>query len=163
MDRNRRERTFPATNNQIFHRPSATSSPCEPIVPLPAGKIHFARDRSVVLAAAQIECSGCRFSLFARVDWYGTEYRRFPTCARNCSVTTLWQSQGQPRRLPAGAVPGDSRLGVGPLREVDQLRQVVHFMGIDRNVSGFRAIETTSGESSLVVVGEPRWWRPSSV
>src|SRR6266403_6029398 len=65
MDRNRRERTSPATNNQIFHRPEATNSPCEPSV-LPRGdKIRSARDRSAGLAAAQAEYSDRCSSLSA--------------------------------------------------------------------------------------------------
>src|SRR5438093_393520 len=42
MNRNRRERTSPATNNQIFHPASATNSPCARVVLLLADKIHFA-------------------------------------------------------------------------------------------------------------------------
>jgi len=65
MDRNRRERTSPATNNRMFHPASATSSPYEPVVPLLAGKIRFARYRSVGLAAARTDCPDRHFSLSA--------------------------------------------------------------------------------------------------
>src|SRR6266404_2956865 len=65
MDRNRRERTSPATNNRMFHPASATSFPYEPAALPLAGKIRFARYRSVGLAAAQTDCPDRHFSLSA--------------------------------------------------------------------------------------------------
>src|SRR6266403_1804398 len=65
MDRNRRERTSPATNNRMFHPASATSFRCGPAAHLLAGKIRFARYRSVGLAAAQTDCPDRHFSLSA--------------------------------------------------------------------------------------------------
>src|SRR2546430_2029442 len=41
MDRNRRERTSPATNSRIFHPAGATSFPCARVVLLLADKIRF--------------------------------------------------------------------------------------------------------------------------
>src|SRR6266581_5499919 len=65
MDRNRRERTSPATNNRMFHPTSATSFPCALAALLLAGKIRFARYRSVGLAAAPTDCPDRHFSLSA--------------------------------------------------------------------------------------------------
>src|SRR6266700_974691 len=73
MERNRRERTSPATNNRMFHPASATSFPYEPAALPLAGKIRFARYRSVGLATAQTDCPDRHFSLSATFLLWGFE------------------------------------------------------------------------------------------
>src|SRR5437879_13700747 len=65
MDRNRRERTSPATNNRMFHPTLATSFPYEPAALLLAGKIRFfAAPGHSAGAVLQRTCGPrCRYSI----------------------------------------------------------------------------------------------------
>src|SRR6266567_6572215 len=99
MDRNRRERTSPATNNRMFHPTSATSFPCVRVAHPPADKIRFARYRSTGFAAAQIECLGCRVSRSPTFL-----LRRFEIVdartARGQSQLSVWVVGIRPLKLP---------------------------------------------------------------
>src|SRR5947208_338949 len=61
MDRNRRERTSPATNNRMFHPAGATNFPYEPAVLPPAGKIRFVLICSSFLHSFAQHISGLRY------------------------------------------------------------------------------------------------------
>src|SRR5947208_2392425 len=61
MDRNRRERTSPATSNQICHPAGATSSPYALAVLLLAGKIRFALIGSPSLQSFAQHIFGLRY------------------------------------------------------------------------------------------------------
>ena len=65
MDRNRRERTSPATSNRMFHPAGATSFPCARVVLLLAGKIRFfAAPGHSAGAVLQRTCGPrCRYSI----------------------------------------------------------------------------------------------------
>src|SRR6266446_7453371 len=66
MDRNRRERTSPATNNQKFHLAGATNFPCERAVLLPADKIPFVLIRSSFLRSFAQHIFGLRYRRSSR-------------------------------------------------------------------------------------------------
>src|SRR5438128_2619070 len=65
MDRNRRERTSPATNNRMFHPAGATSFPYELAVLLLADKIRFFASPAHSAAAVlqRTCCPQCRYSI----------------------------------------------------------------------------------------------------
>src|SRR6266704_3094603 len=65
MDRNRRERTSPATSNRMFHPAGATSFPCARVILLLADKIRFfAAHGHSAGAVLQRTCGPrCRYSI----------------------------------------------------------------------------------------------------
>ena len=104
MDRNRRERTSPATNNRMFHPTSATSFLYEPAALPLAGKIRFARYRLVGLAGAQTDCLDRHFSLSATFLLCGFEIVDART-ARGQSQLSVWVvglEPDEPKALGAG-------------------------------------------------------------
>src|SRR5438270_13425745 len=104
MDRNRRERTSPVTNNRMFHPTPATNFPCVRVALPLAGKIRFARYRSVGLAAAQTDCPDRHFSLSATFLLCGFEIVNART-ARGQSQLSVWVvglEPDEPKALGAG-------------------------------------------------------------
>src|SRR2546423_805872 len=66
MDRNRRERMFPATNNRMFHPTSATSFPCVRVALPLADKIPFVLIRSSFLRSFAQHIFGLRYRRSSR-------------------------------------------------------------------------------------------------
>src|SRR5882724_2025068 len=109
MDRNRRERTSPVTNNRMFHSASATSFPCVRVAHPPADKIRFARYQSVGLAAAQTDCPDRHFSLSATFLLCGFEIVDART-ARGQSQLSVWSVGPESNEPKSGERMGSARL-----------------------------------------------------